>query len=473
MPVDTVPAGPVRARLSRLAPRLRRPRVWAAAALLLAGLAVLLAWRHGAGREQGFQTVTVRRADVVASVSASGLVEPVETVNLSFKNPGTVRAVHVREGEEVREGQLLIELDEADQQAQVLSAEANLRSATARLEQLLAGNRPEEIEQARAEAEAARAARDAAEAQLKRMETLAAEGYVSAKELEDARSNYASSLSRWQQADAGLRLMTAGAREEEVAQARAAVDAARAQLLLARNNLEATRLRAPFDGMVAEVNATPGLRVTGVTVSGADSSARPLISVVSRKLRVRAQVNEADIGRVSPGQEATFTVNAYPGVTFGATVASVAPRAVTVSNVQLYDVLLEIGAPDQAHPLKAGMPCNVSIVTARKTDVPVVPRRALTFATTYAREQGLRAPRPIGPAETSAVVVVLVNGAPELRAVRTGLSDAENVEVVAGLDEGEVVAVGREGAGASQARNGTQTPSGSPLLFRRPGGTPR
>jgi len=468
----TVPAGGIGDRVARWRGRLRRPWVWGGAVLLMLVLGLLLLWRQGAGREQGLQTAEVRRADVVAAVSASGLIEPVQTVNLSFKNPGTVKAVHVREGEEVREGQLLIELDEADQQAQVLSAEANLRSATARLEQLLAGNRPEEIEQARAEAEAAQAARDAAAAQLKRMETLAAEGFVSAKELEDARNNYASSLSRWQQADARLRLMAAGAREEEVAQARAAVDAARAQLMLARNNLEATRLRAPFDGMVAEVNATPGLRVTGVTVSGADSSARPLISVVSRKLRVRAQVNEADIGRVSPGQEATFTVNAYPGVTFRATVASVAPRAVTVSNVQLYDVLLEIDS-DQAHPLKAGMPCNVSIITAQKRDVPVVPRRALTFAGTYAREQGLKAPRPVGPAETSAVVVVLVDGAPELRAIQTGVSDAENVEVVAGLREGEVVAVGREGAGASQARTQSQTRSGSPLLPRRPGGAPR
>ncbi|MGQ9532884.1 MAG: hypothetical protein ACUVTQ_08795, partial [Desulfotomaculales bacterium] len=79
-----------------------------------------------------------------------------------------------------------------------------------------------------------------------------------------------------------------------------------------------------------------------------------------------------------------------------------------------------------------------------------------------------------GPAETSAVVVVLVDGAPELRAIQTGVSDTENVEVVAGLKEGDVVAVGREGTQATRASQAqTQSQSGSPLLPRRPGGAPR
>lgn len=214
--------------------------------------------------------------------------------------------------------------------------------------------------------------------------------------------------------------------------------------------------------------------MTGVTVSGADNTAQPLISVVSRKLRVRARVNEADIGRVLPGQEATFTVNAYPGKTFHATVTAVAPQAETVSNVQLYDVLLEIDG--KANGLRAGMPCNVTIITARKSNVLVVPRQALSFANSYIRRHDLTVATSTS-AEDAAFVVVVTRGTPKPRRIRTGLADTENVEVVAGLAAGEAVAIAERAAGEKKASvtSSTSARSGSTPLMPPgpPGGRPR
>lgn len=293
-------------------------------------------YRQTAREAGGFLCVAAQASSLTATVSASGTIEPVQSLNLSFKNPGTVKLVAVEQGQEVKEGQLLLAQDDGEWQTRVNSARANLDSARARLEELQNGSRPEEIEQARAEEAGARVAKDTALAQLERVKALHAQEAAAQKELDDAQNNYAAALVRWEQAQSKLKLLAAGSRPEQIRQAKAAVQAAEAQLALAESDLQAAQLRAPFPGIVAEVNVTVGQRVTGVTVSGADNSARPLISLVSKKLRVRAQVNEADIGQVAVGQKAYFTVNAFGERKFSAVVAAVAPRAITVSNVQLF-----------------------------------------------------------------------------------------------------------------------------------------
>lgn len=435
-----------------------KPRNYIVLGVILLLLLAFSGWlwqRKSAPGKGDFYSVPAAAGNLVATISASGMIEPVQSLNLSFKNPGTVKAVAVEQGQEVKEGQFLLAQDDRDQQAQVASARASLRSARARLRELQNGSLPEEIAQTKAEEESTRVAKDTAFKQLKRIQALFEQGAATEKDLDDAQNNYAGALARWEQAQNRLKLMEAGTRPEQIEQAKAAVDSAEAQLAQAESNLEATRLFAPFDGIVAEVNVTAGQRVTGVTVSGTDNSARPLISVVSQKLRVRAQVNEADIGQVAPGQQATFVVNAFPERKFSARVTAVAPQAITVSNVQLYDVLLDIEGDSSG--LKAGMPCNVEIVKATRSNVLTVPRQALSFARSYAAAQNLRLPAeaPSGPAQNRGAVLVLKNGQVELRPVELGISNNQLVEVTAGLTPGEQVVTGQKsaGAGGSPARS--------------------
>jgi HlyD family secretion protein len=405
-------------------------------------------WQRKSAPEKGdFISVPTAAGNLVATISASGMIEPMQSLNLSFKNPGTVMVVAVEQGQEVKKGQLLLAQDDRDQQAQVVSARANLRSARAHLEELVNGNRPEDIASARAEEAGARVAKDTASTQLERVKALHEQGAATQKELDDAQNNYASALTRWEQAQSRLKLMKEGTRPEQIEQAKAAVNAAEVQIALAENNLEAMRLFAPFNGIVAEVNATVGQRVTGVTVSGTDNSARPLLSIVSQKLRVRAQVNEADIGQVAPGQQATFVVNAFPERKFTARVTAVAPQAITVNNIQFYDVLLEIvGNPAG---LKAGMPCNLEIVKAIRNNILTVPRQALSFARSYATAQNLQLPTGFRSRSTlnRGAVLVLKNGRVELRPVELGISSNELVEVTAGLTQGEQVVTGQKNTG--------------------------
>lgn len=435
-----------------------KPRKYIILGIIFLLLLVLGGWfwqqKSTAGKDD-FISVPVATGNLVATISANGTIEPVQSLNLSFKNPGTVKVVAVKQGQEVKEGQLLLAQDDRDQQVQIASAQANLRSARARLEELVNGNRPEDIASARAEEAGTRVAKDNASTQLERVKVLHEQGAVTQKELDDARNNYASALARWEQAQSRLKLMEEGTRPEQIEQAKAAVNAVEAQLSLAESNLEATRLSAPFNGIVAEVNVTPSQRVTGVTVSGTDNSARPLLSVVSQKLQVRAKVNEADIGQVTPGQQATFIVNAFPERKFSARVTAVAPQAITVANVQLYDVLLEITGNSAG--LKAGMPCNLEIVKANRENVLAVPRQALSFARSYATTHNLQLPagaRP-GPTLNRGAVLVLKNGRVELQSVEIGINSNEMVEVVAGLTPGEQVVTGQKKAltGENSARS--------------------
>lgn len=435
-----------------------KPRGYIILGIIFLLLLALGGWfwqRKSAMGEGDFISVPTAAGNLVATISASGMIEPVQSLNLSFKNPGTVIVVAVEQGQEVKKGQLLLAQDDRDQQAQVVSARANLRSAQARLEELVNGNRPEDIASARAEEAGGRVAKDTASTQLERVKALHEQGAATQKELDDAQNNYASVLARWEQAKSRLKLMEEGTRPEQIEQAKAAVNTAEVQLALAENNLEAMRLSAPFNGIVAEVNATVGQRVTGVTVSGTDNSARPLLSVVSQKLRARAQVNEADIGQVAPGQQATFVVNAFPERKFSARATAVAPQAITVNNIQFYDVILEIvGNPAG---LKAGMPCNLEIVKANRDNVLTVPRQALSFARSYATAQNLQL--PTGSRSRSMVnrgaVLVLKNGRVELRPIELGISSNEMVEVAAGLAQGEQVVTGQKNAltGGSAARS--------------------
>jgi len=431
--------------------------------ILLVALGGWFWQKKGGAQKADYLTAAVTAGNLAVTITASGTVEPVQSLNLSFKNPGTVKTVAVEQGQEVKEGQLLMAQEDLEQLSQLASARASLRSARARLAELQNGSLPEEIAQLKAEEESSRVAKDTASKQLERVEQLVKEGAATQKELDDAQSSYSSALSSWQQAQSKLKLAEAGSRPEQIEQARASVEAAEAQVRLAESNLEATRLLAPFDGIVAEVNATVGQRVTGVTVSGADNTSRPLLSVVSKKLRVRAQVNEADVGQVAVGQEATFVVNAFPERKFSARVSAVSPQAITVSNVQFYEVLLEIEGDTAG--LKAGMPCNVEIVKEAKSKVLTVPRQALSFARSYASAQNLKLPG--ASTQNQGVVLVLNKGQLELRPVQTGISNSQAVEITGGLTEGELVVTGQKGAQSTQSTTRT---TNTPFFPGPPGG---
>jgi HlyD family secretion protein len=236
--------------LMKLPLSLKSPRVLILSSVILVACIVsgVYFWKTSHPKEASLLTAEVRSTNLEATISASGNIEAEQSLNLSFENAGTVNLVAVKQGKEVKTGELLLAQDDSDQKAQLASAQANLDSAKARLEELRNGSLPEEIEQARATVAASQVNKDTVQAQYERVKALYEQGVATAKELDDAQKSYTDALTNWQQAQSKLTLLEKGTRPEQIRQAEASVASAEAQLSLARNRIEATRLRAPFDG---------------------------------------------------------------------------------------------------------------------------------------------------------------------------------------------------------------------------------
>ncbi|KYH30801.1 efflux RND transporter periplasmic adaptor subunit [Neomoorella mulderi] len=461
--------------------------------LLLLGGAFLW-WWQGRRAQVTYITLPANQGSIVNTVNAAGTIEPVKSVNLGFKNSGIIKAIYVKPGDVVKAGQVLASQDTADLEAQLAQARANLNNALAKLQLLEAGPLATDIAQAEANVEAAQAAYNNAQATVERNQALYQAGALSKAELDSAITNRDSAAAKLRQAQAALEALKNGNRPEDIAAARAQVEAARVQVTLAQSNLDSAQLRAPWDGIISAVNGEVGYRVGSST----DNENASFIKMITPALQLRAQVNEADINKVKIGQKATFTVNALPGREMSGQVAWIAPQASTVSNVQLYDVVISL---DPNLPLKAGMTANVNIITARKDNVLTVSRTAITFAAssqaggtaapgsgsgnsgnreTLRGGQGSASPATgtgAGKSEAGAeepgtgraVVLVLENGRPVPRQIVTGVSDERNVEVVSGLKPGEAVIIGTSTPGKPATGTTARSPlSPTPMQNRQP-----
>ncbi|MCL6634429.1 MAG: efflux RND transporter periplasmic adaptor subunit [Peptococcaceae bacterium] len=453
---------------------LKKKKLLIGAAVTVAVLAGGYFFLSGSKSASGdYLTDTVKRSTITSTISASGMIEPVSTVSLSFKNSEVIKGIYVKVGDHVTTGQVLAEQDSDNLAAQVSQASAGLKSAVSKLDLARSGARQEDIEQARANVEVARAAYDLAKSSLDRYQKLYQEGAVSKADLDKAGADCANAEGKLKQAQESLKALEAGNRPEDIAAAEAQVESSRAQLQMAQNDLAGARLVCPIDGIVSAINGAVGQRATA---NNNNTSGGGFITVISEALQVRAQVNEADIGRVQAGQKAEFTVNSFPNKTFTGRVNSISPQAYTVSNVQVYDIMIQ---PDEKFTeLKAGMPANVNIIVDRREQALVIPKGAVTYAVSYLnkmnqtgsrRQEGTGEQRSGGSSRSddqgqqATVLVLGRSGNPAPRRVVLGLSDLRSVEVVKGLEEGETVVVGSlnqpaSGSQSSQSGQGANPP---------------
>ena len=367
-----------------------------AAALIVLGL-VAVAARAFVGREgeqNRYRTEAASRGDLVASVTATGTVNPVKTVQVGTYVSGPVQAIDVDFNSPVRNGQRVAKIDPRPFELRVQQAEAALANARAKVAK-------------------ARSDREYKTANLARNQKLAREGIVAA----DAVQVLASGVDQ---------------ARADVALAEAEAQQAAAQLEEARVNLGYTDIVSPVDGVVVS-------RAVDVGQTVAASFQTPTLFVIAEdltKMQVNANVSEADIGVVREGQAATFTVDAYPDRTFRGTVSQVRNSPLNVQNVITYDVIVDAGNADLA--LRPGMTANVNIVTGERDDVLRVPTAALRFRPPAADRHAAEPPG-------ATAVWRLAGGRPEPVAVETGLADDSYTEVRSGaLREGDPVIVAIE-----------------------------
>ncbi|MBI4278542.1 MAG: efflux RND transporter periplasmic adaptor subunit [Armatimonadetes bacterium] len=440
-----------------------------------------LPWQARAPRELGYRSTTVVRGDLVVAVAATGTVQPQAQVDVRSRATGRVIAVYVQEGEPVRKGQVLVQLEDPDARAQadaavsavqtararlaqqeaayqamqsqsaaqIRQAQAAMDAARSRLAQLTAGSRPEEIAQAEEAVRSAEADVQLARQNVERVRQLFKDGFVSRQQLDQAEAQVKTSEAQLRSARARLTLVRMGPRSEEIETARAQLRQAEAQLAEARatalqlvtktqeiaaahaqlrsaeadlraasQKLAETRITAPISGIVARRAVEVGTSVIGGLAS---SGTQVMLLADVTTLQAAVNVDEVDIARIRPQMEVDVTTQDLPGEKFTGTVLRVAPQSVVVNNVVQFPVTIRVDDPQRR--LRLGMTVDASFIVARRLNALLVPAEAVKGK------------------EVKAVLVV--NGERLVpRVVEVGATDNTLTEIRRGLQEGEVVYLG-------------------------------
>jgi HlyD family secretion protein len=269
-------------------------------------------------------------SDVGGTVlSATGYIVAHHKINVNSKVTGRVAWIGVEKGDKVKEGQVLIRLEDEEFRAQVLSARGAVANAKAYLEELQNGSRPEEIQAAQHNLDEARATTANDKLTLDRTRELYASGVVSKQLLDDATSKYDSDQARTNSLEQAFRLSKLGPRSEEVTRAKGALLQAQGQLAFAESQLDATVIRAPVSGTILERTAEKGELITSQFASQAEGG--PVGSGVAladlNDLQVELDIAQDDFSKLGPKQKGIVTTDAYPDRKYSGEIAEISPEA--------------------------------------------------------------------------------------------------------------------------------------------------
>ncbi|HEY6339214.1 MAG TPA: efflux RND transporter periplasmic adaptor subunit [Candidatus Sulfotelmatobacter sp.] len=262
-------------------------------------------------------------------LSATGYIVAHHTINVNSKVTGRLDWIGVEKGDKVKEGQVLVRLEDQEFRASYEQAKGAYENARAYLEELQHGSRPEEIQQAQHNLDEARATLANDKLTLDRTKELAAGGVVSRQSLDDTTAKFEADQQRANSLEKAFQLMKIGPRPEEILRAQGALTQAQGQLDYAKSQLDATVIRAPVTGTILDRTAEKGELITAQFASAAAGG--PQGSVVSladlNDLQVELDIAQADFARLSPSQKAIVTTDAYPDKQYDGVIAQISPEA--------------------------------------------------------------------------------------------------------------------------------------------------
>jgi len=257
-------------------------------------------------------------------LSATGYIVAHHKIEANSKVTGRVAWIGVEKGDRVKEGQILVRLEDQEFRAQYDQARGAADSARAQLEQLQHGSRPEEIQQAEHNLSEARATAINDKATLDRTKNLVSQGVLSQQALDDATAKYEASQQRAHSLEQSYQLAKLGPRAEEIARAKGAMTQAEGQAAYAKEQLNATVIRAPITGTILDRSVEKGELLTGQFAS----AARPVFSLADlNDLQVELDIAQDDFARLTPKQQAMVTVDAFPDRKYKGQIAEVSPEA--------------------------------------------------------------------------------------------------------------------------------------------------
>ena len=396
-------------------------------------LLVVLFLIFGTGNDDSeakYLTAEAEKGDIRIFVTATGTAEAVTTVLVGSQVSGTISALYVDFNDRVTKGQTIAQLDPTFLRAQVSQVQADLEKATASVS-------------------------------------------LSQKEYDRALSLFKKAMISESERDLALTNHELALAQEK---------SARANLERARTNLNYATIVSPIDGVVISRDVDVGQTVA------ASLQAPTLFTIANdlAEMQIETSIDEADIGRIKEGQQAVFTVDAFPERTFQGIVSQVRLSPEIVQNVVTYDVIIQASNPDLL--LKPGMTANVTVLVDERENVLKVPAGALRFRPAMEQESassgeghdrlsGPPGSRPSRPnsggapdqgaqkADRTEVWILNQQGEPEPVPVKTGISDGSSVEIVSGdLKEGDMVIIG---TGNSNSPQGNQQVNPFAPQFRR------
>jgi multidrug efflux pump subunit AcrA (membrane-fusion protein) len=325
---------------------------------------------------------------------------------------------------------VIARLEQDDLRAAVEKARADLAAAEAKLATIKNGARTQEVQTAEAAVRQAEANRMLAQVNLDRYHQLYQDGGIALQVVDTAGRDYDVAVAQVRSAREQLGLIREKYTPEDVQYAEAQVLQAKAALRIADATLGYATITAPMSGVVASVSTQQGETVTS---GSAAAQAPTFVTIIDlSRLQVDAYVDETDIGKVRVGQEATFSVDAFPDKEFNGKVTAIYPKALIQQNVVTYDVVIAI--ENREGLLRPDMTTNTTITVAKREKVLAIPNQAVR------REDGDR------------VVFVQEEDRLVRRSVKTGWKDKNFTEVLTGLKEGERVVVGELENGKAAAK---------------------
>ncbi|WP_394787386.1 efflux RND transporter periplasmic adaptor subunit [Rhodoferax sp.] len=426
--------------------------VWGLAVLLAAGAGAWW-WGQRAGADVPvYRSGKLSRGPLLATVAASGAVNPVTQVSVGTQVSGQIKDLYADFNDEVKAGQLIAIIDPETFEYRVRSAQADVDAAKAAVLTAQANAAASRAAISKAQVDLTEAQRD-----FDRKQNLAEKQFIAQSEADKARALVNTSREQLKLTEAQQSVT-----EAQITTARANVAQREAVLGQARIDLARTRITSPVNGIVIKRTIERGQTV-------AASLQAPELFVIAQNLRdmqVEASIDESDVGRIRLGQKATFNVDAFPGQTFEGEVRQVRKAALNVANVVTYVAV--VGFANVDGRLLPGMTANVRVITESRRDVLQVPNAALRMriadaaANTSSATNTVAAPAAAASAggtnplnaRRGKIYLLDAAGKPVATSVWLGITDGSNTELLnpdAALKDGTAVVTGNPLAGAPRA----------------------
>ena len=394
--------------------------------LLLIGAAVFI-WSN-LNRAVEVETARVRAAssatagESAVTLNATGYIVTAHKIELASKVAGKVSWIGVDKGDKVKQGQVLVRLEDDEYRARVTEAQGALAMMKARLQQLENGSRPEEIAKANAELAQMQADLENARTTLNRTRMLVRDGIQSQQVLDDNEARYNAQVARVASFQKAYELVRIGPRHEEIEALRAQIKQLEGTLSYVQIQLDNTIIRAPVSGTVLERNVERGEFVTNGFVGDRGAKGYVVSLADLNDLEVELDINQNDFAKLDPQQQASVTTDAYPDRKYQGVIAEISPEA----NRQKATVQVKVRVLNPDEYLRPEMNASVAFHSAEKLGQKPA-------------EQNRANPLVVVPATAlrDGAVFIIVDGKAVRRKVQTGSSTSQGMQIREGLIGGE------------------------------------